>query len=244
MKEKRTPVVSIITLAVMLVLAVISLISLPTFFAIRLGGFWAICAVMLFLSEWLGGRTEKKKFSSNIGIFAVDVLIAAAYVVLLLRSFGEDDGADLMIFFLPPLIVSLFANIISTLHKIQGRAPAVSIITLFILICGVIFTSLLHEPLMHYIWGDWAVCAAALFLCECRFGRKNELRSSNRGVFVVDAVIAAVFFVLLLLSLIVRGSYAELSIMLESIAFLPPLIVSLAANIGNIIYKNKRGIAQ
>lgn len=119
MKEKKTPVVSIITLVVMIVFVILTISEYYS--GIHLYGCWAICVAALFLSECLCGRI-KKRFASNIGVFAVDAIIAAVYIVLLLQSFGDHEGgigrAFLGLFFLPPVIVSLVVNIGNIIYKL------------------------------------------------------------------------------------------------------------------------------
>ena len=119
-RERKYPGVSIATLVVMIVFVILTISEYYS--GIHLYGCWAICVGALFLSECLCSLI-KKKFASNIGVFAVDAIIAAAFIVLFLQMGSGEDGsaigqAFLGLFFLPPVIVSLIANIISILRKI------------------------------------------------------------------------------------------------------------------------------
>ena len=118
--ERKKPVISIITSVVMIVFVILT-ISEP-YISIPLWSFWAICLGAMFLAECLGGLT-KKRLAPNIGVFAVDLIIAAAFVFLFLATFADEEDAltaraFIGLFFLPPVIVSLIANIVSILRKI------------------------------------------------------------------------------------------------------------------------------
>ena len=126
----------------------------------------------------------------------------------------------------------------------EKKTPIVSIITLLMMICGVIITgSFFDVNVMSCMWIVWAICIAALFLGECLIGLIKKRFSSNIGAFVATAIMTAVFIVSLLQNS-PRGSslfdFSGLARALISMAFLPPMIVSFAANIGNVIYKLTR----
>ena len=123
----------------------------------------------------------------------------------------------------------------------EKKKPTVSIITLIILFFGTIFA--------FGAWGvyfggviaiTWATCTAALFLCEFLVGLVKKRFSKNIGAFISSALMCAGLIVTLIQNA-PRGSSLfpgldGLGQALACIAFLPPIIVSLLVNIGNIIY--------
>lgn len=124
----------------------------------------------------------------------------------------------------------------------EKKKPIVSIITLIVMIFGVILSiSLWDDYIMGIMAIVWAICTAALFLCECLFGLIKKRFSSNIGAFIAAAAMGAVLTVLLVQEHSNSSGgfldFSGLMMGLYCIAFLPPMIVSLLANIGNIIYK-------
>lgn len=116
----------------------------------------------------------------------------------------------------------------------KKNIPFVSIVTLSLMIIGVLFTSNFE---MEFIWLTWAVCAAALFLFECLFGLMKKTYSSNIGLFVPIAVMGAAIIIAFENS-DPHAFLGTLGAQLNFVAFAPPMFVALAANIGNIFYKN------
>ena len=130
----------------------------------------------------------------------------------------------------------------------EKKAPFVSIITLIIMFFGVIFAFSMGD---FFIVGSavhvWAICTAALFPVECLFGLMKKRFSANIGAFIAIAIMAVVFVVTLIRNAAPRspslfgfgGSARDITL----VQFLPPIIVSLLVNIGNIIYKVMSGNA-
>lgn len=116
MKEKRTPFVSILTLCIMGVAAIMGAIKTNELYLFFYGIPWSVCIVVLFLDECLFGLM-KKRFSQNIGAFAASAVIGVFLVISLISetssgsSFFAFKPPSALSVFLPPLIVSLFANI-------------------------------------------------------------------------------------------------------------------------------------
>ena len=102
----------------------------------------------------------------------------------------------------------------------KKNIPFVSIVTLSLMIIGVLFTSNFE---MEFIWLTWAVCAAALFLFECLFGLMKKTYSAIIIAFENSDP---------------HAFLGTLGAQLNFVAFAPPMFVALAANIGNIFYKN------
>ena len=94
----------------------------------------------------------------------------------------------------------------------------------------------------------WAGCTAVLFLCEFLVGLVKKRFSKNVGAFIASAIMGAVFAAAYIQSA-PRGSAGlfpgldGIGQAIACIAFLPPMIVSLGVNIGNIIYKVMSGNA-
>ena len=117
--------------------------------------------------------------------------------------------------------------------------PFVSETTLIIMIFGIIIASAFLNGFIFIPAIVWTVCIAVLFLCECRFGRKNRTRfSMNIGAFIATAIMGAVFAIWLLIQ--APFELSEVEWWLACMSILPPMIVSLIVNIGNIIYKLTR----
>ena len=128
----------------------------------------------------------------------------------------------------------------------EKKAPFVSIVTLIIMFFGAILSvSLWDDYIMGIMAIVWAICTAALFLCECLFGLIKKRFSSNVGAFIATAAMGVVLTVSLVSEFSDRSGgfldFSGLMIGLYCIAFLPPMIVSLGVNIGNIIYKVRSG---
>lgn len=105
------------------------------------------------------------------------------------------------------------------------------------LIIGVLCTSSFE---MWFIWLTWAVCAAALFLFECLFGLIKKPFASNIGVFIPIAVMGAAIISAFANSDPHAFIMGNLGAQLNFIAFAPPMLVALGANIGNMIYKKRK----
>ena len=125
----------------------------------------------------------------------------------------------------------------------KSKAPAVSIITLIIMFSFTVFAFVVwHSYLEISIALVWAICIAALFLCEFLAGLIKKRFSKNVGAFIASAIMGAVFAAAYIQSA-PRGSAGLFPSLdgigqaIACIAFLPPMIVSLIVNIGNIIYK-------
>ena len=125
----------------------------------------------------------------------------------------------------------------------KSKAPAVSIITLIIMFFGTVFAFTVWRVYFEVsIALVWAICIAALFLCEFLVGLVKKRFSKNVGAFIASAIMGAVFATAYIQSA-PRGSSGlfpgldGLGQAIACIAFLPPMIVSLIVNIGNIIYK-------
>lgn len=124
----------------------------------------------------------------------------------------------------------------------EKKAPFVSIVTLLVMFFGVIFALA--------VWGVflggavalvWAICVSVLFLCECLVGLVKKRFSKNVGAFIADALMSVGLIVTLIQNnndnsspLIDLSGFAQA---VTLIMFLPPMIVSIGVNIGNIIYK-------
>ena len=128
----------------------------------------------------------------------------------------------------------------------KSIAPAVSIITLIIMFFGAVFAFTVWRVYFEVsIALVWAICIAALFLCEFLVGLVKKRFSKNVGAFIASAIMGAVFAAAFIQSA-PRGSSGLFPSLdgigqaIACIAFLPPMIVSLAVNIGNIIYKLTR----
>lgn len=114
----------------------------------------------------------------------------------------------------------------------------VSATTLVILLFGIIIAgAFLHEFIFIPVI-VWSICIAVLFLGEFLFGKMKKRFSSNLGALIAGAVMGAVFTVWVLIK--APFALSELEWWLACMSILPPMIVSLAVNIGNIIYKLTR----
>ena len=131
----------------------------------------------------------------------------------------------------------------------KSKVPAVSIITLIIMFFGIVFAFTVWRVYFEVsIALVWAICIAALFLCEFLVGLVKKRFSKNVGAFIASAIMGAVFSAAYIQSA-PRGSSGlfpgldGIGQAIACIAFLPPMIVSLGVNIGNIIYKVMSGNA-
>lgn len=86
-----------------------------------------------------------------------------------------------------------------------------------------------------------AACIAVLFLCECLFRLCKKRFSANIGAFIATAVMCAVFA-----AEYIRTAPGGLTVStgpngweqaISCTAFLPPITVTLAVNIGDIVNK-------
>ena len=125
----------------------------------------------------------------------------------------------------------------------EKKKPIVSIITLIIMFFFTVFAftvwrTYLEIPIALF----WAICIAMLFLCEFLAGLVKKRFSKNVGAFIASALMASVFAAAFIQSA-PRGSAGlfpgldGIGQAIACIAFLPPMIASLLANIGNVIYK-------
>ena len=123
----------------------------------------------------------------------------------------------------------------------ENSNPIISQITTLVMFLGVIITAVLYGLLGLIFWIPWAVCIGVLFLCEYLFGRRKKRFYKNIGAFIATTVIGAVFAAEYVRTapggLTVSTGPDGLGQTLACIAFLPPIIVSLGVNIGNVIYK-------
>ena len=93
----------------------------------------------------------------------------------------------------------------------------------------------------------WTGCTAVLFLCEYLFGLMKKRFSANLGAFVATAIMGVGLTVVC----IQNARNSRVSFMFPGLdefkraftgaAFMPPIIVSIIVNIGNIIYKVRSG---
>ena len=110
---------------------------------------------------------------------------------------------------------------------------------------AILSVSLWDDYIMCIMAVIWAMCTAALFLCECLCGLVKKRFSKNVGAFIAFTLMC-VGLIVTLIQNAPRGSSMfpgldGLGQALACIAFLPPMIVSLIVNIGNIIYKVMSG---
>lgn len=118
----------------------------------------------------------------------------------------------------------------------EKNAPIVSMTTLIAMLFGIIIVSPILREFMWISVIVWAVCIAALFLCECLFKQKKRKQfTMNLGVFIAILIMGAVFTVWLLIK--APFDLSELEWGIACMSILPPMIVSLIVNICNIIYK-------
>ena len=116
-------------------------------------------------------------------------------------------------------------------------------------------TAVILGPFCVAYWIIWAFCIGVLFMCEYLPGRTNrKLFTKNKGVFAAIAIMG-VFFAI---SLRTYFSYKadpswreehlipviQSSLVFPLVSFLPPMIVSLGVNIGNMIYKVRKRKAE
>ena len=129
----------------------------------------------------------------------------------------------------------------------ESKAPFVSITTLIIMGFGIIFAfALCGVFLGGAVALIWVICTAVLFLCECLFGLMKKRFSKNVGALVAAALMGVGLITTLLDNDTGGSSLIDLSDAARAITlimFLPPMIVSLGVNIGNIIYKVRIGKA-
>ena len=130
----------------------------------------------------------------------------------------------------------------------ENNKPCIAIITSVILGFGIIFTVAFFSLFGIIIYPGWAVCVGLLFLCEYLFKRKTRrLFTTNIGAFIATAVMGITLIVWLVIESNAHTGgvidFFELEQQLYLIMFLPPIIVSLLVNIGNIIYKVMSGKA-
>ena len=124
----------------------------------------------------------------------------------------------------------------------EDNMTPITSITAPIMLFGVIIAGAFLNEFIFIPVIVWAVCIAVLFLCECLFKRKNRTRfSTNIGAFIAAAVMGAVFTVWVLIK--APFALSELEWWLACMSILPPMIVSLLVNIGNVIYKVRSGKA-
>ena len=125
--------------------------------------------------------------------------------------------------------------------------PIITIITTFIILPGVIPTAVIFGPFCVAYWIIWAFCIGVLFLCEYLPGRTNrKLFTKNKGVFAAIAIMG-VFFAISLRTYFSYEAGPEQfvpdirsSLVFPLVSFLPPMIISLGVNIGNMIYKVRK----
>ena len=125
----------------------------------------------------------------------------------------------------------------------KSEAPAISVITLIIMFFGTVFAFTVWRVYFEVsIALVWAICIAVLFLCEFLAGLVKKRFSKNVGAFIASSIMGAVFAAAFIQSA-PRGSSGlfpgldGIGQAIACIAFLPPMIVSLLMNIGNVIYK-------
>lgn len=129
--------------------------------------------------------------------------------------------------------------------------PIISIITTFIMLPGLIPTAVIFRPFCVAFWLIWAFCIGVLFLCEYLPGRTNrKLFTKNKGVFAAIAIMG-IFFAISLKTYFSFKAYPDQlvpdirsSLAFPLVSFLPPMIVSLGVNIGNMIYKVRKRKAE
>ena len=125
----------------------------------------------------------------------------------------------------------------------EVKKPDISIISFFVMLFYVLFYTV---PAFGFdtAWRAavaGAVCIAVLFLCECLFGLIKKRFSANVGAFIATAAVGAAFAAEYIRTApggltVSSGPYGwEQS--LARIAFLPPIAVTLAVNIGDIVNK-------
>ena len=124
----------------------------------------------------------------------------------------------------------------------ENKKPFVSIVTLIVMFFGAVFSlSVWGVYLGGAIALMWATCTAALFLCEFLCGLVKKRFSKNVGAFIAFTLMCVGLVVTLIQNSNANGvsmfDFSDLAIAVTLIAFLPPMIVSLLVNIGNIIYK-------
>ena len=134
MKESKAPVISIITLAVVLFSAIVYHNVNQSLDSLFSGAFWVICSAVMFLGECLFKLT-KKRYSANIGAFIVTAVMTVAFIVMFCLTHDKIYGVDLMfgqkrtggeiacLLLLPPMTVSLCVNIGNLIYKVRsGKA--------------------------------------------------------------------------------------------------------------------------
>ena len=98
---------------------------------------WAFCIGVLFLCEYLPGRTNRKLFTKNKGVFAAIAIMCVLFAISLRTYFGykndpawfinhtvsliQTDFAAHLVMFLPPIAVSLGVNIGNMIYKVRKR---------------------------------------------------------------------------------------------------------------------------
>lgn len=126
----------------------------------------------------------------------------------------------------------------------ENYSPCVAKITCLIMVFGLLCTVGIFAWFGLVIYPIWAVCVGLLFLCEYLFKRKSrKLFTTNIGAFIAIAAEVVTFAVWMAIESAAhtRGilDFFELEQQLYCLSFLPPIIVSLIANVCNIIYKVK-----
>ena len=119
----------------------------------------------------------------------------------------------------------------------ENSNPIISEITALMLFPGVIVTAFMYGFFGIAIWLGWGVCMGVLFLCEFLFGRIKKRFYKNIGAFIATVIMAFILIAAL------RPPKAEPLLderVFVYLAYLPPLIISLLVNIGNLIYKLTR----
>ena len=132
MKEGKAPVISIITLVVVLFGAIVYHNANLSLDSLLSGAFWVICSAVMFLGECLF-KLIKKRYSANIGAFIVTAIMTVAFIVMFCLTHDKTYGVDLMfgqkrtggeivcLLLLPPMIVSLAVNIGNIIYKLTRR---------------------------------------------------------------------------------------------------------------------------
>lgn len=130
MKESKAPVISMITLALLLFGAIVYRFADQSLGSFIPGVFWVICSGVMFLGECLFKLT-KKRYSANIGAFIVTAIMTVAFIVMFClthdhiygsKMFGGQTGTGgkiSCVLLLPPIIVSLCVNIGYIIYRVR-----------------------------------------------------------------------------------------------------------------------------
>lgn len=124
MKKKNIPIVSIITLN----LLIIGVLFTSRFEMAFIWLTWAICAAALFLFECLFGLI-KKTFAPNISLFIPIAVMGAAIIIAFANSdphafFGTLGAQVSFVAFAPPMFVALCANVGNIIYKAVKKRKA------------------------------------------------------------------------------------------------------------------------